>query len=107
MKLLDHPNVQNFREIIEETTRFCIISEYLPGGDIMEYLEEVDHFNEQTAKEFVKYVLRAVNYMHSEGVTHRDIKPENIMLGSDKLPENLKIVDFGESVFSMQDVIKD
>ena len=41
-------------------------------------------------------VLKAVEYMHSEGTAHRDLKPENLLFSSveDKI---VKIADFGES----------
>ena len=48
-------------------------------------------------------MLRAVNYLHSEGVIHRDLKPENIVLNEYKCPENLKIIDFGSSIFKPLD----
>jgi len=39
-----------------------------------------------------------VLFLHERGVVHRDLKPENIMY-TDKKHDNIKIIDFGESVF--------
>lgn len=50
--------------------------------------------NEETAKKFLKKILRALHHSHEQGITHRDIKPENIMINDN---EELKLIDFGLS----------
>lgn len=38
-------------------------------------------------------------YLHTNGIVHRDIKPENIVLDSFQDHANIKLIDFGTSVF--------
>jgi eukaryotic-like serine/threonine-protein kinase len=37
-------------------------------------------------------ILKALEYIHKNGVVHRDLKPENIMLGPN---DEIKLIDFG------------
>ena len=37
-------------------------------------------------------VLKALDYIHANGVVHRDLKPENIMVDEN---DNIKLIDFG------------
>ena len=37
-------------------------------------------FEEAVAARYIKQVLEAVLYLHSNNVIHRDIKPENILI---------------------------
>ncbi len=37
-------------------------------------------------------ILKALEYIHKNGVVHRDLKPENIMLDPE---DNIKLIDFG------------
>jgi serine/threonine-protein kinase len=37
-------------------------------------------------------ILKALDYIHKNGVVHRDLKPENIMVGAN---DSLKLIDFG------------
>ena len=78
---LDHPNVMYFRGMVEERTRYCLVSEFCKGGSVLDLLEEYEYIEEDVVQLLIKYILRAVNYIHGEGVIHRDLKPENIVLG--------------------------
>lgn len=42
-----------------------------------------------------------MSYLHSRNVAHRDIKLENILI--DHSTHNIKIIDFGFSIFSPKD----
>ena len=46
-----------------------------------------------------KQVLSCINYMHTKGIVHRDLKPENILLEQNKAFDQIKIIDFGTSLF--------
>ena len=48
--------------------------------------------SEQKVKIWIFQVLKALNYMHRNGIFHRDIKPENILL---KGSTNIKLADLG------------
>ena len=45
-------------------------------------------------KNYMRQILEAVAYCHSERIMHRDLKPANILLSGDN-NQNIKIADFG------------
>jgi serine/threonine protein kinase len=47
---------------------------------------------ENIVKEFLRQLVRAVQYLHDANIIHRDIKPENVLLCDDG---RVKLADFG------------
>lgn len=44
----------------------------------------------------VYQILKAVGYIHSQGVAHRDLKPENLLLANkESVDYHIKLADFG------------
>lgn len=66
----------------------------------MESLDKYENFCEQDAGRIIKRVCSAINYCHEKGIIHRDLKPENLMFEGDNNPDNIKVIDFGESLFT-------
>ena len=48
-------------------------------------------------------ILHAVEYFHTKSIIHRDLKPDNILINEKNGNFNLKIIDFGISVFNFND----
>ena len=72
------------------------MTEICSGGELYNKIKKDVRFTEPIAKEYMKQILRAVNYMHIKKIVHRDIKPEHFMIdGSDN---SLKLIDFGLSI---------
>jgi calcium-dependent protein kinase len=53
-------------------------------------------FTEEEARDAIRQMLLALNYMHSHGVVHRDVKLENFVYDK-KDGNHLKLIDFGFS----------
>ena len=49
------------------------------------------YLKEEKVKSWIYQTLKALDYMHRNGIFHRDIKPENILIRNDQI----KLVDFG------------
>jgi len=50
------------------------------------------------AADYIKQILQAVVYCHSNNIVHRDLKPENLLFDSNKkATPTLKVIDFGTS----------
>jgi serine/threonine protein kinase len=48
------------------------------------------------ASQIIGEILRALNYIHSQGIAHRDIKAENILLKKTESGSfKVKIIDWG------------
>lgn len=79
LKKLDHPNIVNIYELYQDENNFYLITEYLSGGELFEKINEIDHFSEKVAANYMSQILDAVNYCHQRNIVHRDLKPENII----------------------------
>ena len=43
-------------------------------------------------------VLKALEYLHRQGICHRDLKPENILMSTPSIGARVILADFGHSV---------
>ena len=77
---------------------YYLIMEYVPGGDLFDYISEKSFLPENQACYFFRQLISAMEYLSSLGVTHRDIKPENILLNEDYT--QIKLIDFGLSNYA-------
>ena len=68
--------------------------EYIPGGDLNEYLQKHGRMEESLVKDVTRQVLLGIKYMHERGICHRDLKPDNILVVTED-PMIVKISDFG------------
>ena len=85
---------QNLSNCKVANNSYCIVTEYVDGIDLLNYLNINGPFQESHAKKIMAEILSAVFYMHSKKVMHRDLKLENIMITKDF---HVKIIDFGFS----------
>ena len=95
LRTLDHPNIIQIHEVIEDHDSFHIITEYCSGGDLMS--KTLDKVGETQIAGYMLQILSAIAYCHKRHIVHRDIKPENLLLTSDKSDALLKVIDFGVS----------
>jgi serine/threonine protein kinase len=66
--------------------------EYCPGGDLKEFLEVVNRFEEKEVILYFAEMIMGVHDLHSMGYIHRDIKPPNFLI--DRCG-HIKLADFG------------
>ncbi|WVR03489.1 hypothetical protein IAU60_000480 [Kwoniella sp. DSM 27419] len=92
MKLIDHPNVLNLYDVWETSTELYLIMEYVPGGELFDYLVKRGRLPMSEALHYFQQIIHAVDYCHRFNICHRDLKPENLLLDKDK---NIKVADFG------------
>ena len=90
---LDHPHIVTVHEVVRETGRTLLFTEYVEGST----LRQLYFRREPTDSHLVEagiQMCRALEHAHKRGVVHRDIKPENVMLldGDDV---DVRIMDFG------------
>jgi len=99
MKMMDHPSIIKLYETFEDQRNFYLSMELCTGGELFERIVRDGRFSEPQAAVVMQQVLRALCYMHKQGICHRDLKPENFLLQSDRpIMENVvKVIDFGLS----------
>src|ERR1039458_2848246 len=87
---LNHPNVMRvFGD--EHRSRIYMVMEWCPGRLLRQILDE-GRLPQDRAIRIAIEVLKALDYIHSNGVVHRDLKPENIMVDDN---DHIKLIDFG------------
>eukprot|EP01107_Rhizomastix_libera_P017271 TRINITY_DN795_c0_g1_i2.p1 TRINITY_DN795_c0_g1~~TRINITY_DN795_c0_g1_i2.p1 ORF type:complete len:726 (-),score=207.14 TRINITY_DN795_c0_g1_i2:87-2231(-) len=92
LKVLDHPNVVKLYEVYETSKYLFLITEYIDGGELFDYIISKGCLEAPEALKFFQMLIHGVDYCHSNHICHRDLKPENLLLDSNK---NLKLADFG------------
>ncbi|CAH2048688.1 unnamed protein product, partial [Iphiclides podalirius] len=71
-----------------------IVSEYIPGGELLDLLNKYKKLPQELVKVFVAEIAIVIDFLHNAGVIYRDLKPENILLDTDY---HIRLVDFGLS----------
>ena len=92
---LNHPNIVNVFEVIDEFSTRFIVMEKLHGQDLSAILKEKGAFGIAETREILSQVASALQYAHNhgdKGIVHRDIKPSNIVIDT---YGNIKLSDFG------------
>ncbi|XP_062189468.1 uncharacterized protein LOC133892607 [Phragmites australis] len=75
-------------------TKLWIVMEYMAGGSVADLLQAGPPLDEMSIACILRDLLRAIEYLHSEGKIHRDIKAANILLTESG---DVKVADFGVS----------
>lgn len=97
IKKLDHPNIFEIYEFYDDEESFYLITEYLEGGELFDFITSTGELNENLVFIIIEQVLSAINYLHKHNIIHRDIKPENLLLVKKNDPTQIKLIDFGTS----------
>lgn len=87
---LNHPNVMHVYGD-EKRSRVYMVMEWCEGR-LLRQIMDTEKLSHARAIKIAKGVLRALDYIHANGVVHRDLKPENIMVDEN---DNIKLIDFG------------
>ncbi len=87
---LNHPNVMRVYNS-EKRSRVYMVMEWCDGRLLRRILEE-GRLPQERAIRIAVEVLKALDYIHANGVVHRDLKPENVMVDDD---DHIKLIDFG------------
>ncbi|MCA9176612.1 MAG: protein kinase [Planctomycetales bacterium] len=88
---LRHPNIVGVHEVGRVDGSFYIVSDYIDGPTLADWLTARRPTWRIAAALCVK-VARALDGAHQAGVIHRDLKPSNILLDADDEPH---LTDFG------------
>ncbi|ESO81991.1 hypothetical protein LOTGIDRAFT_170401 [Lottia gigantea] len=92
MKELCQQHICKLFQVLETETRFYMVLEYCPEGELFDYIVSKDRLDEAEARIFFRQIVSAVAFIHYKGYAHRDLKPENLLLDEE---QNLKLIDFG------------
>jgi len=97
----DHPNIVRLYKVVDTEKVLYLVMEELKGGELFDRIIAKNHYTEAEARKLTITMLKAIKYLHEQGVAHRDLKPENILLKDTSEDAEIKITDFGLSkIFS-------
>ncbi|XP_074578171.1 serine/threonine-protein kinase VIK-like [Curcuma longa] len=95
---LRHPNIVQFLGAVTDRKPLMLITEFLRGGDLHQFLEDKGPLSPSLAINFALDMARGMAYLHNEPnvIIHRDLKPRNVLLVNSNA-DHLKVGDFGLS----------
>ncbi|CAB9504472.1 activated protein kinase catalytic subunit alpha-1 [Seminavis robusta] len=99
LKKMDHPNIVRVFSTFEDNKHFCIVMEYCKCGELRHQIIGGTSLSEFYVAVMIKTILSTINYCYQKHqVVHLGLKPENILLDSTVSVEQLKLIDFGNSI---------
>ncbi|XP_055367274.1 serine/threonine-protein kinase Chk2 isoform X2 [Betta splendens] len=97
LQRVDHPCLIRTEDFYQTDDSYYIVLELMEGGELFHKVKSQQQLQESMAKLYFYQMLRAVQYLHSNGIIHRDLKPENILLSSLEDVCLIKVTDFNQS----------
>ncbi|KAM6163033.1 serine/threonine-protein kinase PAK 5 [Rhynchocyon petersi] len=91
MRDYHHDNVVDMYNSYLVSDELWVVMEFLEGGALTDIVTHT-RMNEEQIATVCLSVLKALSYLHNQGVIHRDIKSDSILLTSDG---RIKLSDFG------------
>ena len=95
-----HKHIVCLRDTFDTEDAWALVLELVSGGEVFDRVVETGHFSERDAAAIVRQVASALMHIHRRGIVHRDLKPENLLLVSGEHDADVKLCDFGLSVFT-------
>ncbi|MBI4858826.1 MAG: serine/threonine protein kinase [Candidatus Riflebacteria bacterium] len=92
LKDLSHPNLVRVLDVLQLTCGPAIVMEFVPGGTSLDEVIAGPAIPLARTLSLASGVLRALAYLHGQGVIHRDLKPSNVLV--DPVGE-AKVIDLG------------
>ncbi|MEB3292635.1 MAG: bifunctional serine/threonine-protein kinase/ABC transporter substrate-binding protein [Synechococcales bacterium] len=72
----------------------CLVMEEIPGDNLENWIKTNGAISEKRSIDWLKQIVKILDYIHQQQFFHRDIKPSNIMLKPDG---QLVLIDFGST----------
>uniref|UniRef100_A0A0D3HRS1 non-specific serine/threonine protein kinase n=1 Tax=Oryza barthii TaxID=65489 RepID=A0A0D3HRS1_9ORYZ len=100
LREVQHTNVVRFIGACTKPPQFCIITEYMSGGSLYDFVHKQHNVLDlPTLLKFAVDVCRGMCYLHQRGIIHRDLKSANLLMDKDHV---VKVADFGVARFQDQ-----
>lgn len=100
LRQVRHKNVVRFIGACTKFPDLWIITEYMPGGSLYDYLHK--NHNVLELSQLLKFsidVSKGMEYLHQNNIIHRDLKTANLLMDTHKV---VKVADFGVARFQNQ-----
>jgi serine/threonine protein kinase len=91
---LRHTNIVGYLRSAFDEEHLNIFLEYVPGGSVASLLSSYGAFEETLVQNFLRQILRGLEYLHAKEIIHCDIKGANVLVDNNG---HIKLSDFGIS----------
>ncbi|KAF7810750.1 serine/threonine-protein kinase STY46-like isoform X1 [Senna tora] len=93
MRKVRHKNVVQFIGACTKPPHLCIITEFMSGGSVYDYLHKKKGvFKFPSLLKVAIDVSKGMNYLHQNNIVHRDLKAANLLMDENHV---VKVADFG------------
>ncbi len=92
LRELDHPNIVQLLDIIEQDNIHYLIMDLFECGSLYDLLQKQSQLPVERVLEISLDLADALTRAHRLGIIHRDLKPQNVLLAADGSP---RLTDFG------------
>uniref|UniRef100_A0A8C5HHY7 LIM domain kinase 2 n=1 Tax=Gouania willdenowi TaxID=441366 RepID=A0A8C5HHY7_GOUWI len=103
MRSLDHPHVLKFIGVLYKDKRLNLITEFIEGGTLKDFIRDMDPFPWKQRVSFAKSIASGMAYLHSMSIIHRDLNSHNCLV---KLDNTVVVADFGLSRLVVEEKVK-
>ncbi|XP_076883495.1 serine/threonine-protein kinase STY46-like [Bidens hawaiensis] len=93
LRKVRHKNVVQFIGACTKPPSLCIVTEYMSGGSVYDYLhKQRGTFKLPTLLKVSIDISMGMNYLHQNNIIHRDLKAANLLMDEHEV---VKVADFG------------
>ncbi|KAG7618875.1 Protein kinase domain [Arabidopsis thaliana x Arabidopsis arenosa] len=93
MRKVRHKNVVQFIGACTKPPHLCIVTEFMPGGSVYDYLhKQKGVFKLPTLFKVAIDICKGMSYLHQNNIIHRDLKAANLLMDENEV---VKVADFG------------
>ncbi|XP_077246744.1 serine/threonine-protein kinase STY46-like isoform X2 [Tasmannia lanceolata] len=93
MRKVRHKNVVQFIGACTKPPSLCIVTEYMSGGSVYDFLhKQKGVFKLPSLIKVAIDVSKGMNYLHQNNIIHRDLKAANLLMDENEV---VKVADFG------------